>query len=100
MDKLFSLNEKYFFEHVVLGKSYNYSMNEYLFQDVEIVASKYGVKIKYNQGGTPVYTRIGCFNFTVTSVRKKVIIKPQYFDPKNLLNEVNEWRNIRILKGT
>jgi hypothetical protein len=73
-------------------------MNEYLFRDVQRAASKYGVQIRYNTGDTLVYKELGCYNFTVTSVPKQVIIKPQYFDLKNLLNEVNEWRNIRILK--
>ena len=95
-DHLHPDNQNDFFQKVIIGKSYTYSFDNYLFSCVKNLAQKNGVTIIYNAPRTPVYKELGDTNFTVIGVPKLVDIKPQIFDPKNLVNEVNEWHNIEI----
>jgi len=95
-DHLHPHNQHDFFQKVIIGKSYTYSFDDYLFSSVRRLAKKNGVTIKYNSSGTPVYNELGDANFTVIGVPKLIIEEPQIFNPKNLVNEVNEWHNIEI----
>jgi hypothetical protein len=90
MGLLTTLNETYFFDHVFKGQSHTYDPDSYLFKDIHKLAEQKGIEIIYNRLGTEVYSKLGCFNFTVI----KQILQPNnstlkskklLFDPHNLV---------------
>jgi len=89
-------NEKEFFKKVKLYENYTYSFYHYLFSTVKKLAIENGVTIKYNPPGTAEYRELGDASFKVIGIGISITEqKPQIFDPKNLVNEVNqEWRSI------
>ena len=83
--KLFKIYEEEFFHKVVIGSTYRYSDGDYLYEDVQNAAKKYGVSIRYNDPDTLLYKLRGCCNFTVTAILEQIQEqKPLYFDINEL----------------
>lgn len=85
--KLFKEHEERFFSEVVkVDRTYKYYEGDYLYNDVEDAAKKYGIVINYNTSGSYEYIRYGSYNFTVVSKSEPDKKQPelQYFDINEL----------------
>ena len=80
-----STESQQFFDEMEIGDLFEYSMDTYLFSDIEKIAERFGTKIKYCTPGTQDYKTFGCFVCKITGhieMKPKEILK---FDPEELM---------------
>ena len=74
-----------FFDDLLVGDIFEYSMDAYLYSDIEAVAEIFGVIVKYCTPGTQDYKEFGSFVCEVIGhieEKPKEILK---FDPEELM---------------
>ena len=77
-----------FFKDVELGEIFEYSMNDFMYQDIEREAEKFGVHLEYCHPGSEEYNRFGCFICRVVGFEngKRGEERPlPIFDPEELM---------------
>ena len=77
-----------YFEKLKDGDIFEYSMNDYIYRDVENLLLKHGVLVEYCRVGTEAYNTHGCFICEVVGfIDGKSAIKKELpkFDPAELM---------------
>lgn len=84
---LYRQHEELFFKSVKEGQTYKYHWIDYIFDDVEKAAKKYGIEIEYNSSLTNEYYKYGCYSFKIISTPFEKVEKPKevsFFDINEL----------------
>ena len=74
-----------FFDNLSVGDIFEYSMDSYLYSDVEVVAEKHGVYITYCKPGTSDYKVFGCFICEIIGHKKEKPKELFKFNPEELM---------------